>query len=60
MDPVSQLLADNKIPIGRWGKDLFQFLTDNFEWVFDLLADSMKAVLDAAIDALLFLPPLVL
>ena len=59
MDPVAEIIADNKVPIGLWGRSFFGFLTDNFEWFFDFLADSMKAGLDAAIAVLLFMPPIV-
>ncbi len=60
MDPISALIASNKLPVGSLGKQFFVFLTDNFEWFFDLLAGSMKDILDAMIDALLFFPPVVL
>ena len=58
MDPVSGAIADNKIPVGIWGKSFFQFLTDNFEWFFDFLAGTMKAVLDGLTDILLIIPPI--
>ena len=32
MDPVTEALTASKIPVGQWGKALFGFLTDNFEW----------------------------
>jgi len=60
MDPFSEWIAGGKIPIGQWGKSFFGFLTDNFEWAFDLLADSMKFVLDLLTDVLLAVPPVVL
>ncbi len=59
MDPVSQLLTAAKLPVGTWGKAFFQFLTDNFEWLFDAVANSMKFCLDAMIDALLWFPPVI-
>ncbi|MFZ1815124.1 MAG: choline ABC transporter permease subunit [Rhizobiaceae bacterium] len=60
MDPISEFVSDNKLPIGIWGKSFFEFLTDNLEWFFDLIADSMKAILDFQIDALLLIPPALL
>ncbi len=60
MDPVSNWIADSKIPIGRWGKQFFDFLTENFEWFFDTIADSLAVVLDGTVDFLLFVPPVVL
>jgi glycine betaine/proline transport system permease protein len=60
MDPVSEWISTHKLPIGEWGKLFFRFLTDNFEWLFDLLAGSMKWLLDLQINLLLGLPPLAL
>jgi glycine betaine/proline transport system permease protein len=60
MDPVTAWLDDNKLPIGRWGKSFFEFLTDNFEWFFDILAGSMKFLLDGLTDGLLAIPPVLL
>ncbi len=60
MDPASQWLASQKIPVGQWGKAFFTFLTDNFEWFFDTLARSFRIVLEATIGGLVFLPPIVL
>ncbi|APH71385.1 choline ABC transporter permease subunit [Aquibium oceanicum] len=59
MDPVSAWIADrdNKIPVGDWGRQFFDFLTDNFEWFFDSVADGLTAVLDGVADLLLLLPP---
>ncbi len=62
MDPVSDWIADrdNKIPVGAWGQQFFDFLTDNFEWFFDAIADGLTALLDGLVDVLLFVPPLLL
>jgi glycine betaine/proline transport system permease protein len=60
MDPVSELIASAKIPIGRWGKAFFDFLTINFEWFFDSIADALTVVLDGLVDGLLWLPPFLL
>jgi glycine betaine/proline transport system permease protein len=60
MDPVSALVASFKIPIGRWGKVLFDFLTTNFEWFFDSIADGLTVLLDGLVDLLLFVPPVIL
>ena len=58
MDPVSELIASAKIPIGRWGKVFFDFLTTNFEWFFDSIADALTTVLEGMVDILLWFPPL--
>lgn len=60
MDPVSQWIADRKIPVGQWGRNLFDFLTDNLAWLFDSLADGLAAILDWTTDLLLAIPPVLL
>jgi glycine betaine/proline transport system permease protein len=60
MDPISQTIADWKIPIGAWGKEFFEFLTTNFAWFFDRLSDGLKSLLEALIGVMLWLPPVVL
>ena len=59
MDFISQWVSDWKIPIGRWGREFFDFLTTNFAWFFDTLADWLAVVLDGLTDLLLWLPPTV-
>lgn len=59
MDPVSALIASMKIPIGRWGKQFFDFLTSNFSWFFRSISNSLKAVLDGLIELILVVPPIV-
>jgi glycine betaine/proline transport system permease protein len=60
MDPVSALIASFKIPIGQWGKSFFTFLTTNFEWFFDAIANGATYVLQGLIGMLLWVPPVVL
>jgi glycine betaine/proline transport system permease protein len=60
MDPISQFIADWKIPIGAWGKEFFDFLTTNFSWFFDRLSDGLKSLLESLIDLMLWIPPVVL
>ena len=60
MDPISELVRSAKIPIGRWGKAFFDFLTTNFEWFFDSIADGVTYVLDGLVDLLLLIPPVLL
>ncbi|MFU0507123.1 choline ABC transporter permease subunit [Pseudaminobacter sp. NGMCC 1.201702] len=59
MDPISAFVASFKIPLGRWGKQFFDFLTVNFEWFFDSIAGGLTTVLDSLVDAMLWLPPIV-
>ncbi|WP_108880753.1 choline ABC transporter permease subunit [Anderseniella sp. Alg231-50] len=60
MDPISAFLEDNKIPLGRWGKQLFNWLTDSFDWFFDGIASGIEAILKAMIDLMLLPPPIVI
>jgi glycine betaine/proline transport system permease protein len=59
MDPVSALIESVKIPIGRWGKSLFDFLTANFSWFFRSISNGLKAVLEGLVDVILLVPPIV-
>jgi glycine betaine/proline transport system permease protein len=52
-------LTAYKIPVGQWGKQFFDFLTDWLDWFFDGLSTGISVVLEAMIDALLWPPPLV-
>ena len=45
MDPISAFLEDNKIPLGKWGKQLFTWLTDSFDWFFDGIANGIEITL---------------
>lgn len=58
MDPISQWIAGWKIPVGRWGREFFDFLTTNFALFFDTLAAWLSAVLGGLISGLLWLPPI--
>jgi glycine betaine/proline transport system permease protein len=60
MDPISELIAGAKIPVGRWGKSFFDFLTTNFAWFFDSLANGLSAILNGMVDGLLWLPPILI
>jgi glycine betaine/proline transport system permease protein len=60
MDPISKFMVDHKIPIGRWGKDFFGFLTDNFDTVFRAFSNGLNFLLDGVVDLLLMVPPVLL
>ncbi len=53
-------LTDNKIPIGSWIKSLVDVLNDNAAWFFDFIADVLGLAINGLIDAMLWLPPLLL
>lgn len=58
MDPISQWIAGWKIPIGRWGREVFDYLTTNFAVFFDTLANWLSTVLNGLVSGLLWLPPI--
>ncbi|HTV70708.1 MAG TPA: choline ABC transporter permease subunit [Rhizobiaceae bacterium] len=64
MDPIETLIGvfqgTYKIPVGRWGKSFFDFLTANFSWFFDSIADGLTFVLDGLVDKLNDIPAVVL
>ena len=39
-------LTDNKIPIGKWASNFFDWLRDNFSGVFDTMADGAEALIE--------------
>lgn len=59
LDALLDLLT-TKIPVGRWGKTFFDYLTNNFSWFFDSLAYGFTTVIEGVIGALLWVPPLLL
>lgn len=60
MDPISEWISSDKIPVGQWGKAFFDFLIKNFEWFFDAIADGLTWLLNGTIAILLWFPPIVL
>lgn len=60
MDPISAFIENNKIPLGKWGKELFTWLTDSFDWFFDGIASGIEFILEALIDLMLLPPPIVI
>ncbi|GHC65366.1 choline ABC transporter permease subunit [Limoniibacter endophyticus] len=60
MDPISDLIAAEKIPVGRWGKLAFDALASNLGWAFDALSSGLRGVLDGVIDLLVSVPPVMM
>lgn len=60
MDPISEFVRSWKIPVGRWGRDFFNYLTSNFAWFFDSLANFLSIVLNGMVAGLLWLPPILI
>ena len=40
-------LTENKIPIGKWAKTIFDWMNDNLGFFFDWLSDAMEGLIDA-------------
>lgn len=60
MDPVSKLVTAWKIPIGQFGKAIFDFVTDYFQWFFDAISTVLETFVDGTSDFLLQIPPIIL
>jgi glycine betaine/proline transport system permease protein len=53
-------LTDNKVPLGAWINSLVELLNDNAAWFFDLIADVLGFLINGLIDAMQWMPPLLL
>ena len=40
MDWFEELIAEHKVPIGRWGKSGVDYITRNFDWFFDGITEA--------------------
>ena len=60
MDPISDLVRSWKIPVGKWGKVLIDFVVTYFQWLFDALKVSLNFVVETTTAGLLALPPVLL
>ena len=60
MDPLSKFVAAWKIPVGKWGKAVIDFIVDWFQWFFDALKISLNFVVEGTTSLLLMLPPVML
>jgi len=53
-------LTGNKIPIGTWAENFFDFLDANFAWFFDLFSDGLSFMIHGLTDVMLWFHPLAL
>ena len=60
MEQIVNFLTANKLPVGPLGKKFFTFLTTNFEWFFDSIAQGLTFILEGFVSILLWFPPLIL
>jgi glycine betaine/proline transport system permease protein len=56
MNGFEDVIEDNKIPLGPWGKNAVDWTTANFEWFFDGISATLQGPIDATRD-LLFATP---
>ena len=59
MDPITELITARRIPFGIWGKAFFDYLTTNFEWFFNGIAEGITSTLEGVIHVVLSVPPIV-
>ncbi|MFO1032773.1 MAG: choline ABC transporter permease subunit [Hyphomicrobiales bacterium] len=60
MDPLSQWLSAWKVPVGRWGKAIIDFVITYFEWFFDGLKSGLNWLVEGTTSLLLLCPPILL
>ena len=60
MDPLSKLIAAWKIPVGQFGKSVFDFVTDYFQWLFDAISNVLGTIVEGTSALLLQVPPIIL
>lgn len=53
-------IVDHKIPVGRVIAAFINFLTDNFEWLFDAISLVLSVLINGVTAALIWVPPLLL
>ncbi|MCB1378372.1 MAG: choline ABC transporter permease subunit [Alphaproteobacteria bacterium] len=60
MDPVSDFIRSWKIPVGKWGKAIIDFIVEYVQWLFDAIKISLNFVIEGLTGILLMFPPVVL
>ncbi|NJM29385.1 MAG: choline ABC transporter permease subunit [Rhizobiales bacterium] len=60
MDPLSKLIAAWKIPVGKWGKSVIDFVVTYFQWLFDAFKVSFNFIIEGSTWLLLQIPPVLL
>jgi len=53
-------LTDNKVPLGDWINSLVELLNEHAAWFFDLISDVLGFLIVGLIDAMQWMPPLLL
>jgi glycine betaine/proline transport system permease protein len=60
MDPVSDFIRSWKVPVGKWGKSLIDFIVAYFQWLFDGLKITLNFIVENTTAGLLAMPPVLL
>ncbi len=60
MDPLSKFIASWKIPIGKWGKAVIDFIVTYFQWLFDGISNVLEFTVEGTTYLLLQIPPFIL
>ena len=60
MDPVTEFIRSWKIPVGKLGQAIIEFIVDYFQWLFDAIKISLNFVIEGMTGLLLMFPPVVL
>jgi glycine betaine/proline transport system permease protein len=60
VDPITEIIVANKVPVGTWGKWFFDYLTTNFSWFFNGIAQGLTKSLEGTINFVLAAPPIVI
>lgn len=60
MDWLHRLLTANKIPLGRWVRSFVDWITDNFDWLFDAISVGLGFLIEGFVDILAAVPPIIL
>ena len=59
-DPIAQFLAEWKIPVGKWGKAVIDFIVDYFQWLFDAIKIALNFAVEDTTWLLQQVPPVLL
>jgi glycine betaine/proline transport system permease protein len=60
MDPISKFVTEWKLPIGRWGKAIIDFVVTYFQWLFDAISAVLEWSVEGTSFVLLQVPPVLL
>lgn len=58
MDPITDIIASHRVPVGAWGKAVIDYLTTHFAWFFNGLSNGLTVTFEGATGFLLSLPPI--